>query len=262
MTLVDREIAALVSEKGIIEHYMPECLTNIGYDLRAKNFTQNAENNAMQTVQLNPGDSAFVAAEEDILLPDTMLAKLTLKNSRIRQGLLLDAPIYQPGHHTKVFFRLTNLSANCITLKSGEKYAMIQFETLSAPVEHPYDGTYSDEFSYRGMGKYKDVYADQIQEIENKTEDLKSMEKSIYGNVLVILTVFVALFSFLSTNISLVAMQAQAREFLVYNFVTLGCISALVALLRGFIKNDKQNYYAWIPVIIFFIIAFCVFMLL
>lgn len=64
------------------------------------------------SAKLMPGDSAFVVAKEIVALPDDLAARALLRNSRIRQGLSLDAPLYFPGHKTAVFFRVTNVSGD------------------------------------------------------------------------------------------------------------------------------------------------------
>lgn len=248
MVLTDQQIAA--QAQGLLENYDPNCITNIGYDLRAEYFVSGDKQ--VSHISLKHGESAFVATTENIRLPDNMLGRIVLKNSRLRQGLSMDAPVYQPGHHTKVFFRVTNVSGNEIDLQKGGKYVTILFEMLSAPVEHPYAGTFSEEMDYSGLGKYKDLYQNEIKEIEKRTENLKDMERSIYANVLVILTVFVALFSFLTTNMSLISASAGAGQFLTYNFVMLGCISFLVALLNRVINVAKNDKIPWIAAILSF----------
>lgn len=259
MVLTDHQIADW-AEQGLLENYDPNCITNIGYDLRAEYFVSGDKK--VPNVSLKHGESAFVATTENIRLPNDMLGRIVLKNSRLRQGLSMDAPVYQPGHHTKVFFRVTNVSGNEIDLQMGGKYVTILFETLSRPVEHPYAGTFSEEMDYSGLGKYKDLYQKEIREIEKKTENLKDMERSIYANVLVILTVFVALFSFLSTNISLLSANADEGRFLVYNFVMLGCISFLVALLNGVISFAKKRWIPWVASISSFAAAALIFFFL
>lgn len=260
MVLADRDIHKRTSENCLIENHDPACFTNIGYDLRADYFVSKGIN--VPHVTLKCGESAFVGTTENIKLPNDMIARIVLKNSRIRQGFSLDAPVYQPGHYTKVFFRLTNVSSDEIELRSGDKYAMIMFETLSRPVDSPYSGTFSGEMDFSGMGRYTDIYKKEMQQIERKAEDLKTMERSIYANVLVILTVFVALFSFLTTNLSLLSASANITQFLVYNFVMLGCVSFLVALLNGIISVKKRSIFLWGVSAIMFVAAILVFIFL
>lgn len=254
MVLVDREIMSRVENGNLIDSFDHTCLTNIGYDLRAKKFYNDAE--PKESITLKPNESAFVESVEIVNMPNDLLAQVVLKNSRIRIGLSLDSPVYQPGHKTRIYFRLTNVSAKSIDLYSGEQYATIIFDKLSGSPDHPYDGAFKDEFSYIGLGDYKDVYKRQIREIEKKTEDLKSMESGIYANVLVILTIFIALFSFLTTNISLAANSATIDQYFIFNALLLGCISFLVALMETILKPSKKVLLYWIPTVICFIIAF------
>lgn len=258
MVIVDHDIKDRVESDNLIESFDNSCLTNIGYDLRAKRFYVSSK--AEETVTLQPNESAFVESVEIVTMPTDMLGRIALKNSRIRQGLSIDSPVYQPGHKTRIYFRLTNVSADSIVLYAGDRYATILFDKLSSEPEHPYDGTFRDEFNYRGLGDYQDVYRRQIREIEKKTDDLKSIENSIYGNVLVILTVFVTLFSFLTTNISLAANSATIEQYFTFNAILLGCISFLVALLGMVVKPKRKSWVYWVPAVICFAVAFLLYL--
>lgn len=261
MVLVDHEIKKLEESTGFLESYDERCVTNIGYDLRSKYFVIGKEQKKFAYLQ--PGESAFVAAVDVITIPKNLLCRVALKNSRMRQGFTIDSPVYQPGHKTRIFFRITNISGNELRLSEGEKYAMLIFEQLTSEPDHPYDGVFSDEMNYSGLGKYQDIYNKQIRELEKKTEDLKEAEHSIYANVLVILTIFVALFSFLTTNLSIFSAKLSLQRFLLYNAVLLGCVSFLVALLNGVIhptEYKKTAWVRWVPVILCFGTAILIFM--
>ena len=259
MVIVDHEIMDRVKSENLIDSFDDSCLTNIDYDLRAKRFY--ASSRGEESITLQPNESAFVESVEVVSMPTDMLGRIALKNSRIRQGLSLDAPVYQPGHKTRIYFRLTNVSADTIVLYAGDRYATILFDKLSAEPDQPYHGAFRDEFNYRGLGDYKDLYKRQMRELEKKTDDLKSIENSIYGNVLVILTVFVALFSFLTTNISLAANSASIKQYFVFNGILLGSISFLVALIGMVIKPKRKMWMYWIPAVICFAAAFLVYLL-
>lgn len=254
MTLVDHQIAALVEQKNLIDSYDNRCLTNIGYDLRAKMFYINSE--GKKTVTLMPNDSVFVESVEVVALPTNLLGRVSLKNSRIRQGLSMDAPVYQPGHKTRIYFRITNVSADAITLYQDDKYATICFERLDGEPKAPYSGTFQDEFDYQGLADYQDVYKRQTRELEKKTEDIKNMESNIYTNVLAILAIFMALFSFLTVNVTLAANSATVENYLIFNALMLGGISFLVALLNTVVRPKKNGWHSWLPSIICFLAAF------
>ena len=82
MVLTDHQIAVQAGN-GLLEHYDPSCITNIGYDLRAEYFV--SENKKLSHISLKHGESAFVATQENICLPDNMLGRIVVKNSRLRQ---------------------------------------------------------------------------------------------------------------------------------------------------------------------------------
>lgn len=257
MVIIDRQIAERVDRDNLIESFDKNCLTNIGYDLRAKKFFVGSSGE--ERVTLLPNESAFVESVEIITMPKDLLGRVALKNSRIRLGLSLDAPLYQPGHKTRIYFRVTNVSADSITLYSGEKYAMIVFEQLKGEPDYPYEGVFRDEFDYRGLGDYKDVYKHQHRELEKKADDIKSMESSIYTNVLAILAIFMALFSFLSINVTLAANSATMGQYLIFNALLLGGISFLVALLSTILKPRRINLLFWGSAVVFFAAALIIY---
>ena len=59
---------------------------------------------------LEPGETVFVRSKEQISMPINVLGRVAEKNSRMRQGLQVDGPHYQPGHITYVFMRVRNIS--------------------------------------------------------------------------------------------------------------------------------------------------------
>lgn len=265
MILTDHDLSTIIAEKGLIQNgtFSPDSITNIGYDLRSKAFYD--EDGEHQKKDLAPGESVMVAAEEILHMPDNIAATVRDKNSRIRQGLLVTAPMYQPGHNTRVFFRLSNLSANEIRLIAGESHAMIVFEQLTGEADRPYAGAFKDEIgAYTGLCGYQQAYENQIHKLEKKAEDVKEIEKAIYANVLAILAVFVAIFSLISTNVKLLEDESTLRSFVGYNLITVGGISFLLTLLRTTILNDlsakkqKGRLTIWIPTILVFVTAFAV----
>ena len=162
-------------------------------------------------------------------------------------GLTMDAPVYQPGHKTVIFFRLTNVSSDLVCLRKGEKYAMLMFEQLESAPVHPYQGAFQDEFSFQGLADYTSQYADQIKSLDGKINNLQSLEKSIYGNVVTILTIFIAIFTILNINISLAETAATAKAFLVYNLATLGAISFLGVLMEELLHREgPKKHWLWL----------------
>lgn len=268
MLLVDKDISAFLSNgsagtpdgQTAIFGGNSASITNIGYDLTTIKFYKLTPAGEDSCVLL-PGESAFAESAELVQFDSHTVGIVSLRNSRIRQGLSLDAPIYQPGHNTPIRFRLTNISDKSITLDAGEKHAMLLFEQLDTSPEHPYDGTFQKELTWRGMGAYNSQYASKIKEIEDKTKDLHSLEKTLYGNVITILTIFVGIFTLLNVNISMVKEAASAWSFLLFNLSTLGAISFLAALLDTLLNREKPRRWLWaIPLILFailIVLSFC-----
>ncbi|MBQ7786132.1 MAG: hypothetical protein IJ381_08330 [Clostridia bacterium] len=233
-------------------------ITNIGYDLRAGAFY--ADGTRTDTYTLEPGDSVIAESMEIIHFDRDTCGVVNIKNSRLRMGLMIDSPVYQPGHTTRIYFRITNLSNDTVTLAKEDSYVMLMFEQLSQTPDHPYSGTFSDEFSFRGLAGYRDVYGSQIKHIERKRRDLKSMEKSIYANVITIITVFIAIFSLLNINFGLADKSADAPAVLVYNLSTLGAVSFLSVLLHQLLGiGSRRAIWLWlIPIVCFTAVAvFC-----
>lgn len=228
-----------------------KCITNIGYDLRTKQFCHGA-NVISEACELDPGEAVFVAAEETVQFGQQNLGRVYLKNSRIRQGLSLESPVYQPGHKTRIFYRLINVSDNRIKLNAGESHAMLVFEQLEDQPEVPYNGTFKDEDIFKGLAGYSSVYKGQIESVGNKLDKMEKIEERTYTNVSILLTVFIGIFALLNVNITLAKEAAIAKYFIMFNAGTLSAISLLVAMVNEIMqKNDKKKiHWLWlIPVI-------------
>ena len=95
-------------------------------------------------------------------MPDFLVGKVGEKNSLLRTGLFVSAPVYHPGHQTYIFLRVYNFSKKSITLKSDFKIAQIFFETLTEVPDETYDkkkdASFNNEEKYLGYGKYNDLY--------------------------------------------------------------------------------------------------------
>ena len=106
MLLSDGEIRELI-EQDVLVNADKNNVGTITCDLRTKRFVF-SDGSSRASCKLQHGDSAFVECVEGVQLPYTIAARVLLKNSRIREGLTLDAPLYFPGHRTVVYYRVTN----------------------------------------------------------------------------------------------------------------------------------------------------------
>ena len=253
MILVDHEILAFLHNAQVTDNKKqtaifdgdPSCITNIGYDLRANGFIVNGE--CTSQCELLPGASVLVESLETIRFDNSTCGVINIKNSRLRMGLSVEAPVYQPGHCTRIYFRLTNLSNKSVLLESGAQYAFLMFEQLTREPAHPYSGTFQGEQQYKGLAKYESCYESQMKAVEKQTRSLKDIEKSIYSNVITILTIFIAIFSIISVNVDMAQTGSTASAYLLFNASTLGAVSFLAALLNEVIKSGKKHsHFLWI----------------
>lgn len=250
--LVDSQIKALV-ENGVLQDAETGRIGPVSYDLRNQAFY--TRDTMCEEIALSPGESAFVGAVESIMLPDHLCAQVLLKNSRIRQGLAIAAPLYFPGHCTRVFFRVTNVSGDEITLNAGHDIAQITFEQLDLAPDHAYEGEFSDEFDYKGLGRYVDVYGSEMRKIERKSEQLENMEQQIYGNVIAIMGVFVAIFSLVNVDLSWMSAKQPISSLVVLNLSIVGGMSALVGLISSALGSRGPKVIPWILATVSFVTA-------
>ena len=224
MYLKDNEL-----KSGFIENTLDENFGNIGYDLRIAEIVKDSERT--KDYELQPAESVFVSTKEVINIPTDMFAQVVIRNSAIRLGLSVVAPIYQPGHKTRIFFRVTNSSARTVHLEEGKSICTLMAFRFATASDKPYTGVYSDEMDYRGIGDFHSV---SIPEAGSLTEKLKAVEKvesRLYGNVMMMLTVFVAIFSLVNLNTAAWQNDYSLSQTVMFNFMFLSVISTLVLLV-------------------------------
>ena len=260
MILVDHEITVFLRNAQITDNTeqtavfdgSPDCITNIGYDLRANGFIVNGE--CVPAYELLPGASVFVESVEIVRFDNSTCGIVNIKNSRIRMGLSVESPVYQPGHQTRIYFRLTNLSDKTVLLEQGAQYAFLMFEQLSGAPEKPYAGTFQNEQQYKGLAAYESWYETQTKAVEKKARSLKDIEKSIYGNVITILTIFIAIFSIINVNVDMAQTGSVPADYLLFNASILGAVSFLAALLFETTGQGGRNRHClWIAPVVCFI---------
>ena len=231
MLLCDSEIKQLVADGVLLNADVSDEAGLVGpvsYDLRTKYFVSERGAHEDECL-LKSGESVFVATVETIALPGDVAARVLLKNSRIRQGLTLDAPLYFPGHKTRVFFRVTNVSGDTIELSASRGIAQIVFERLDRPATKPYVGAFSDEMDYEPESR----------RLEEKKDELKDLERHIYGNVMAIMAVFAAIFTLV--NVNMAAAGSGLGTLVTINLVTVGSFAALVTLLSYVVGRSDAS---------------------
>ena len=257
MVLIDKQM--LEKTDSLIQPFSEEKVSNICYDLTTAKFC-NAPESECDEITLAPGDSVFVKSEEVIHLPDDLCAMVFLRNSRVRQGLELTAPTYQPGHVTNVFYRITNISKSAVKLNTADPdgIASIMFLQLGQEVARPYKGAFQSEFNFRGMGQYTSSLSKQMTNIEEKIDSIKSIEKDMYGNILALLAIFVAIFSLINVNVTLASQKVDMFSVITLNFTTVGAIGFLISVINTILPSGKHRAAIWAATGAAFVLAIAV----
>lgn len=235
MLLSDAGIRKLI-ESGAIEGGRDSSVGPVSYDLATKAFyTRDGERDQ---VELMPGESAFVGSEEVLHVPERTAARVMLKNSRIRQGLALDAPLYFPGHVTRAYFRVTNVSADAISLDRSRPVAQVAFETVQDGAT--YDGAFADEQDFRGLASYTDVLGPQVRELEAKRDEVVGIERRMYGNVLALFAVFAAIFTLVNVSASALSAASSPAWLVTVDLMVIGGFSLLASAIERIVVRDGR----------------------
>lgn len=248
MILVDKDIKEYVANKElIIAGYEESNLNGVSYDL-TMDVAYNSDGVENRIYELNPGEIIFIKTQEKISIPHNILGRVAEKNSRMRQGLKVDAPFYQPGHVTYVFLRVQNLSSSVIELSRGSKVAQIMFEQLTEEPEVTYDkqadASYQNEVNYVGLGNYKEEYESQTRRrIDEAKNDIEAMSQRIYGNVLTIMGVLVAIFSLLTINYQAFTNAVVSTSYIITMNLTLAlCIVVMMGIILLFVNKARSKW--------------------
>lgn len=252
MILVDNDIKEMVSRgQLIVEGYHSDNVGSVSYDLTiGEIIDENGEN--CKHYELVPGDIVFVKTSEKISIPNNILGRVTEKNSRMRQGLIVAAPHYQPGHNTYVYARVQNVSRKIIDLTSGMKIAQIMFEQLKGTPEKTYDGTFQNEVSYVGLGNYKDEYESQSRNyVDKKQKELEGITQHIYADVLVLMGIIAAIFSLVSLNFQAFVNTTITSQFIVVmNLSITLCTIVMMGLIQFIIHKGAERKFGCVYAIV------------
>lgn len=265
MYLVDSEIKKMCNENAlIIEGYCSDNVGAISYDMEIDHiiskFDTKNKSDAPETYTLKPNETVFVKTKEKIKLPEDFIGYVSEKNSVMREGLVVDAPIYQPGHETYCFLRVHNISGCEIQLNKGKKIAQIMFSKLDRRPDEPYsrkaDASFNEENQYVGFGRYEKEYKKEIKKISKISEDLESKIQVVYSNVLVLMGIIAAIFSMITLNFGAIKERIDLISVFSMNLTFTFIVSFLMGLIltftnKGFRKKCVIPY--WIIVALVFV---------
>lgn len=263
MILVDKEIRRRINnDELIITGYNDQNLNGVSYDLTIESI-YDTESKGHDSYELAPGETVFVKTQEKLRIPNDILGRIAEKNSRMRQGLRVEGPHYQPGHETYAYLRIQNISVNYIDLNRGMKIAQIIFEELSDAPEKPYSEqeskSFQNEESYRGLGNYEEEYNKQMhKKLDKEKESIEDISHRIYANVLTLMGVMVAIFAMLTINYQAFVNANLTTSYIVVMNLTMAlCIVVMMGIILIFVNKAKNKKFliAYIAALVVLAIA-------
>jgi dCTP deaminase len=105
-----------------------------------ENLTERVAVAAGESFVIHPGEFVLGATEEQVTLPDDIVARIEGKSSLGRLGLIVHATagFVDPGFTGTLTLEITNLTRVPIVLWPGKPIAQLSFMTLDRPAERPY----------------------------------------------------------------------------------------------------------------------------
>ena len=252
MFIVDTDIKkGCENGKFIVTHYSEENVGAISYDLGIDEIITGTHGETSSVYELHPGSTVYIRTKEEIQIPRDYVGVVGEKNSVMREGLVVSAPYYQPGHRTYCFLRVQNISASVVTLRKGKKIAQIMFSKLSAEPCVAYsdnvNASFNNEVDYIGYGRYEQEFDKEIKEIEKKSDELDSKIQSIYSNVLVFMGIIAAIFSIITINFEAFKGQLDFKNILFVNLSLSFTVSFLMGLILTVTNKSFRRKRSLIP---------------
>ncbi len=265
MILIDKNIKQRIDNNElIIEGYNPDNLNGISYDLTIDYICSKQSENPT-VYEIAPGDVVFIKTIEKFNIPHDILGRIAEKNSRMRQGLRVDGPHYQPGHATYAYLRVQNISDKIIELSKGMKIAQIIFEQLNGIPDKPYDmqssNSFQNEDTFVGLGNYKKEYEKQIKKrIEKESENIEDVSHRIYANVLTLMGVMVAIFALLTINFQAFSnTDLNTHYIIIMNLSMALCIVLMLGIVIIFVNKAKNRWFLAIYLLVLAALAIATF---
>lgn len=228
--------------KNSVKDYREENIGAFSYDVSIAYIIKTGkEKKNLEQYELLPGETVFVASNEVFNFPDDCLGMVGLRYSCIRQGLSCESPVYYPGHNTRLFTRISNMSDDIILLSKNDSVVSIMYYKLDSNSSAPYHGRFQDQFEFSDVSSFESTKLPELKKIEKKVKDLEGMEKGIYATIITVMTIFTGLFSLINLNINILQNDITASYLLLYNFMTLTAISFMASMIYMVIGDNKKK---------------------
>ena len=179
---------------------------------------------------LQPHETVFVKTGESLELPPNIVARIVEKNTTLRMGLQVSGPMYQPGHKTGIFLRVSNLTDYVIKLTKNFSIAQIIFKKISTPTTsyaQKEDGKYNNESTFTvPIGNLKLS----VKPEENVDEGLKISETKtkMIASFAVFLEAFISILAVIFLNINFFEKHTAVLEVVKINFSLAVCIAVIL----------------------------------
>lgn len=255
MFIIDKQIKEMCESdqhKLIAENYNSGNVGSVSYDLTI-DYIRTYDDDKKEyinetTYELPPNKTVFICTLETVSIPNNMIGIISEKTSVMREGLLVNAPNYQPGIYAKCFIRVTNISEHIINIQQGKRIAQILFDILAQTPEITYNNqsnaSFNNEFEYLGYGKYKKEYSKEIKKINKAKDDLDNKVQSIYSNVLVFMGIIATIFTIITINFEAFKDKViTTTGVLSLNLSMAFITSFLVGILSLFTAKKKKWYF-------------------
>lgn len=226
----------------LITNFSDGNLGAISYDLSIDSVLISADSEKTG-YELAPGCYIYVKMWETLNMPRDLIGRIEEKNSRMRMGLVVSGPTYQPGHKTAIFLRVHNISSDIIQIRKGMKIAQIVFEEINDSLDKSYaervNATFQNEFDYTGYNNYENEYKKDIQKVSDIRENLEDKEMQIYGNILTFMGILMGIFSIVTLNLEAFAKTTITVPYIIaMNLTIVFAIELLMGVILIFINKN------------------------
>ena len=93
-----------------------------------------------KTIDIHPGATVLITAEEIFRIPTDIFAKVTTVGQIFASGLAAENTFADPGYTGPLYVTVSNISTRTLSLKTGDPLARVEFHRLSKAVRKPHPG--------------------------------------------------------------------------------------------------------------------------
>lgn len=168
--------------QNCIDKFDEDRIDNVAYELSlgseayltdSKDGKREVLDEKNSQVVIKPGQFALLLTEEEVTIPDNILAFISIKFSQKIKGLINVSGFHvDPGFKGKIIFSVYNAGPATIVLDKGKPYFMIWFSELTSKSE-PYRGKHNGQ---------KSISAENISAINGKLASPNILLERIKSN--------------------------------------------------------------------------------